>query len=67
MEKDKSFLGTQPGVIESHSLTLIDSLGSLGLLFLMTLAGMEADFKLIRSSKRPVIALSILTFLLPAT
>lgn len=61
-----SFLGTQPGVIESHSLTLINSLGSLGLLFLMTLAGMEADFKLIRSSKRPVIALSILTFLLPA-
>lgn len=61
-----SFLGQNPGTIESHSVTLINSLGSLGLLFLMTLAGMEADFKLIRSSKRPVIALSILTFLLPA-
>ena len=61
-----SFLGTNPDVVEAHSLTLINSLGSLGLLFLMTLAGMEADFKLIKDSKRPVIALSILTFLLPA-
>ncbi len=61
-----SFLGGDPKMIEENSLTLINSLGSLGLLFLMTLAGMEADFKLIRSSKRPVVALSILTFLLPA-
>lgn len=61
-----SFLGTEPAVVEAHSLTLINSLGSLGLLFLMTLAGMEADFKLINNSKRPVIALSILTFLIPS-
>jgi len=61
-----SFLGGDPKLIESHSVTLINSLGSLGLLFLMTLAGMEADFNLIRSSRKPVIALSILTFLLPA-
>ena len=33
-----SFLGTKPDVVEAHSLTLINSLGSLGLLFLMTLA-----------------------------
>ena len=58
-----SFLGTKPDVVEAHSLTLINSLGSLGLLFLMTLAGMEADFKLIRNSRRPVIALSVLTFM----
>lgn len=61
-----SFLGGNPKMIEENSFTLINSLGSLGLLFLMTLAGMEADFKLIRSSRRPVLALSILTFLLPA-
>ena len=61
-----SFLGTKPDVVEAHSLTLINSLGSLGLLFLMTLAGMEADFKLIRNSRRPVIALSVLTFLIPS-
>ncbi len=61
-----SFLGGNPKMIEANSIVLINSLGSLGLLFLMTLAGMEADFKLIRSSKRPVVALSILTFLIPA-
>lgn len=44
----------------------IDMLGSLGLMFLMALAGMEADFKLIKSCKRPVAALSVLTFLIPA-
>ena len=61
-----SFLGGNQKMIEDNSFTLINSLGSLGLLFLMTLAGMEADFKLIRTSKRPVVALSILTFLVPA-
>ena len=35
-----SFLGSSPARIESHSMTLINSLGSLGLLFLMMLAGM---------------------------
>ena len=44
----------------------IDMLGSLGLMFLMALAGMEADFKLIKSCKRPVLALSVMTFLIPA-
>jgi len=32
----------------------------------MALAGMEADFKLIRSARKPVILLSVLTFLIPA-
>ena len=61
-----SFLGSNPDQIESHAMTLINSLGSLGLLFLMMLAGMEADFKLFKGNRKPVILLSILTFLLPA-
>ena len=44
----------------------VDKLGSLGLMFLMALAGMEADFKLLRTCRRPVFLLSVLTFLLPA-
>ncbi|MBR7120181.1 MAG: cation:proton antiporter [Lentisphaeria bacterium] len=67
-----SFLGV-PGAeaqtaahTAAHFTTLVDSLGSLGLMFLMALAGMEADFKLIKSARKPVIALSILTFLIPA-
>ena len=51
---------------ERHFNTLIDELGSLGLVFLMALAGLEADFKLIKSARRPVVALSVLTFALPA-
>ena len=68
-----SFLG-DPGVPKAEIVKetsnnfqmVIDSLGSLGLMLLMALAGMEADFKLIKSVRKPVIALSILTFLLPA-
>ncbi len=50
----------------SHFSSLVDSLGSLGLMFLMALAGMEADFKLINSVRKSVISLSILTFIVPA-
>ena len=67
-----SFLGT-PGMEAETARataasfnTIINSLGSLGLMLLMALAGMEADFKLINSVKKPVAALSVLTFLLPA-
>ncbi len=44
----------------------VDKLGSLGLMFLMALAGMEADFKLINSCRKPVAMLSLFTFFLPA-
>ena len=59
------FLGT-PEVVYNNFSFFISALGSLGLVFLMSLAGMEADFKLIDTVKKPVTYLSILTFLLPA-
>ena len=61
-----SFLGVEPSIVRNHSLTMVNSLGSLGLVFLMTLAGLEADFKLINSVRKPTAYLSVLTFLLPA-
>ncbi|MBR4124684.1 MAG: cation:proton antiporter, partial [Victivallales bacterium] len=60
------WLGGSAEFAEQNFTILIDELGSLGLVFLMALAGMEADFKLIRSARKPVAALSILTFALPA-
>ncbi|MBP5299888.1 MAG: cation:proton antiporter [Victivallales bacterium] len=59
-------LGGSAELAEQHFNTLIDELGSLGLVFLMALAGMEADFKLIRSARKPVAMMSLLTFALPA-
>lgn len=61
-----SFLVTSPAQAEQNFNAFITALGSLGLVFLMALAGMEADFKLIDSAKKPVIMLSILTFAIPA-
>ena len=61
-----AFLGTPAAKTASHFNSLVNSLGALGLMLLMALAGMEADFKLIRSARKPVILLSLLTFLIPA-
>ena len=71
LSRHLSFLGDPniPGMAartERHFLSFIDSLGALGLMLLMALAGMEADFKLIRSTRKPVISLSVMTFLVPA-
>ena len=60
------FLGTPPAETVSHFNSFVNSLGALGLMFLMALAGMEADFKLIKEARKPVILLSILTFIIPA-
>lgn len=59
-------LGGDAVAAEQYFLTFIDSLGSLGLVFLMALAGMEADFKLLKSVRVPVAVLSLLTFAVPA-
>ncbi len=61
-----SYFGGSAEASSQNFTFLVNSLGSLGLVLLMALAGMEADFKLIRSARKPVIALSVLTFLVPA-
>lgn len=66
LSRAMAFLGADSAITSRHFTSLVNSLGSLGLVFLMALAGMEADFKLIRSARKPVISLSILTFLVPA-
>lgn len=61
-------VGAQVGAeATAETFTLfIDKLGALGLMFLMALAGMEADFRLIGSCKKPAVWLSVLTFFVPA-
>lgn len=72
LSKALSFLGPPGKNVETAIQTtdsfntIINSLGSLGLMLLMALAGMEADFKLIKSVRKPVVILSIFTFLIPA-
>ena len=58
--------GGESAMIKTNAMSFIDSLGSLGLLFLMTLAGMEADFKSMNSIRKPVVSLSVMTFTIPA-
>lgn len=45
---------------------VVDALGFLGLVFLMTLAGMEISLKMLRNEKKAVTFLSIFTFSIPA-
>lgn len=61
-----TIFGGDASKINEHAVGLINTLGSLGLMFLMSLAGMEADFKLINTSRKPVVWLSIFTFTIPA-
>jgi Kef-type K+ transport system membrane component KefB len=49
-----------------HLYIVIEALGLLGLVFLMSLAGMEVDVRMLTIEKKAVILLSILTFALPA-
>ncbi|MBN2064583.1 MAG: cation:proton antiporter [Sedimentisphaerales bacterium] len=45
---------------------VLEAMGLLGLLFLMVLAGMEVNLRILLSEKKAVIWLSVLTFALPA-
>jgi hypothetical protein len=45
---------------------VLDALGLLGLIFLMALAGMEVNIRIVKSEKRAVGWLSFLTFVIPA-
>jgi len=45
---------------------VLDALGLLGLIFLMALAGMEINIRIVKSEKRAVGWLSLLTFAIPA-
>lgn len=46
---------------------IIEAIGLMGLVFLMALAGMEADLSLIKHEKKAVLFLSLFTFFIPAT
>lgn len=54
------------GVTGEELLRVVDALGFLGLVFLMALAGVETDLRMLVNEKRAVTSLSILTFALPA-
>jgi Kef-type K+ transport system membrane component KefB len=45
---------------------VLDAMGLLGLVFLMVLAGMEVNLRILMAEKRAVIWLSLLTFAMPA-
>lgn len=45
---------------------VLDAMGLLGLVFLMTLAGMEVNLRVLLAEKKAVILLSLLTFAMPA-
>lgn len=58
---------TIDGAYSAHELmTVIRAFGLLGLVFLMALAGMEVDLRMLSLEKRAVTLLSILTFAIPS-
>jgi len=58
------FLGR--GIPSEQLYLIIESMGFLGLVFLMVLAGLEVDLNYLFIIKKPVILLSIFTFTIPA-
>lgn len=58
------FMGS--GVSADNLYKVVDALGFLGLVYLMALAGVETDLRMLVNEKRAVTSLSILTFALPA-
>ncbi len=59
-----AFMG---GAVDTASLyNVVQALGFLGLVLLMTLAGMEISLKTLRSEKKPVALLSLATFTIPS-
>ncbi|OHD55442.1 MAG: hypothetical protein A2096_08025 [Spirochaetes bacterium GWF1_41_5] len=64
IKKLNHFLGR--GYPTQQLYTVIEVLGYLGLIFLMSLAGMECNLKIMRSEKKTVFWLSLFTFLIPA-
>ncbi len=64
LQKLNHFMGR--GFPTERLYSVVDVFGLLGLIFLMSLAGMEADLRLIRRERKAVAWLSALTFLIPA-
>ncbi len=54
------------GFPDAQLYMVLDAMGLLGLVFLMALAGMETDIRIIRNEKKAVASLSIMTFIIPA-
>ncbi|MFA5688793.1 MAG: cation:proton antiporter [Kiritimatiellales bacterium] len=59
-----SFLGRGYPTVQIY--TVLDAIGLLGLVFLMALAGMEVNLKIMKAEKKAVTWLSLLTFSIPA-
>ncbi|MEG1552344.1 MAG: cation:proton antiporter [Kiritimatiellia bacterium] len=54
------------GVQAATLYRIVDALGFLGLVFLMALAGVETNLRLLSNERKAVSVLSVMTFLLPA-
>ena len=64
LQKLNHFMGRRFPTERLYS--VVDVFGLLGLVFLMSLAGLEADLRIIRRERRAVAWLSTLTFFIPA-
>jgi len=64
VEKLTQLLGSGYPVDRIYS--VLDAMGLLGMVFLMALAGMEVNLRIVRAEKKAVAWLSLLTFTIPA-